>query len=76
MTIEQFTALAQLIRLRAGASQRAAVMVFVEDASHADAMAETGLSWSGVSNVVRRCKAALELAKLAAGLPHDSKNSA
>lgn len=67
MTCEQFAALAQLMRLRDGPSKEAAQMVLVDQSSHHAATVKTGLSYSGVGSVVRRCESALELAKLAAG---------
>ena len=67
MTYEQFAALADLLRLRTGPAQECARFVLVEGLRQVDAAAQTGLSAQGASNAVRRVRAALELAQVAAG---------
>jgi DNA-directed RNA polymerase specialized sigma24 family protein len=66
LTSEQFQALAELLRLREGASGQAAQLVLVSGLSQAEAGRQTGLSTAGVGNAVRRVRRGLELAKLAA----------
>lgn len=62
MTLEQFDALAELIRLRqARASYRAARLVLVGGMAQADVARHTGLSRSAVGNAVRRCRRAQAL---------------
>ena len=68
MTRDQFNAIAELIRMRDGASQAAAKLVLVDGASQAAAARVTGVSVAGVSNAVMRCRRAMELAKTAAGI--------
>ena len=67
MTSEQFEALAKLISLRGGQSQEAARRVLVDGEAPGAVAADQGLTPQAVTNVVRRCKAALELARIAAG---------
>lgn len=65
MTIEQFEALAELLRIRGGASGQAAQLVLVGGLSQAEAGRQTGLSTAGVGNAVRRVRRGFELAKVA-----------
>jgi len=65
MTNDQFSAIAELIRMRDGSSQRAARMVLVEGLDQQAAAKKTGLTQGGVSNAVNRCRRALDLAKIA-----------
>lgn len=69
MTPAEFTALAELVKLRGGASEAAARLVLVDEASHATAMLATGLTWSGVGNAVARCNRVLALARKVVGAP-------
>ncbi|MDE1999123.1 MAG: hypothetical protein KGI52_09380 [Burkholderiales bacterium] len=66
MTPAQFTALAQLLRLRSGLAQDAARMVLVDGVSQADAARATGLTPQAVHNAVSRCRAGLALAMVVA----------
>lgn len=68
MTSKQFSALAELLRLRGGAAQEAARLVLVESLAPSDAARRTGASPQAVSNAVTRCRAGLELARRAAGV--------
>ena len=67
MTDEQFEALAKLISLRGGQSQEAARRVLVGEEAPGAVAADLGVTPQAVTNVVRRCKSALELARIAAG---------
>jgi len=69
MTAGQFAALAQLLRLRAGAAQDAARMVLVDGHAPGEVAALTGLSPASVSNAVSRMRRGLDLAKVAATAP-------
>ena len=62
MTNDQFEALAKLISLRGGQSQEAARRVLVGGEAP-----DLGVTPQAVTNVVRRCKSALELVRTAAG---------
>lgn len=66
VTPEQFAALAELLRLRAGLAQDAARMVLVDGVSQADAARATGLTQQAVHNAVKRALAGLALTKRAA----------
>lgn len=63
MTAEQFAALAELIKLRGGASQEAARLVLVDGVIPAEAARRTGLKPSAVSGVVGSCRRGIELAR-------------
>lgn len=65
MTASQFTALAQLLRVREGDSKTAALLVLVDGVSQADAARLTGLTPSGVGKVVTRLRRGLALAQVA-----------
>lgn len=65
MTEEQFMALAELLRMRGGASQEAARLVLVEGLSTTAAARKVGTSPQGVSNVLASCRRGLELARRA-----------
>ena len=69
MTPEQFDALAELLRLRGGASQDAARLVLVEGLAPAEAARATGISAQAVGNALASCRRGQELAKLVAGSP-------
>ena len=68
MTGEQFDALAQLIRLRAGPARAAARLVLVDGLRPAKAAARTGCSPQSVSNTLATCRRGIELARLADGI--------
>ena len=65
MTDQQFTALAQLLRMRSGKAQEAARIVLVDGKRQRDAAATTGLTEVGVSKVMRRCRRGLALVQAA-----------
>mgnify|MGYP003594790097 CR=1 FL=1 len=67
MTAGQFAALAELLRLRGGASQEAARLVLVEQLTPAEAARAAGCSPQAVSNVLASCRRGLELAQAAVG---------
>ena len=67
MTVQQFNALAQLLRLRQGPQREAARLVLVDGVRQADAARMAGCSASALSNTLRTCRAGLELARLATG---------
>lgn len=62
MTPDQFDALAELLRLRGGASQEAARLVLVDGLSPADAARQVEASPQAVSNVLASCRRGLALA--------------
>lgn len=66
MTPDQFAALAELLRLRGGASEDAARLVLVEGLTPAEAARQAGASPQAVSNALARCRRGMELAKRAA----------
>lgn len=65
VSASQFDALAQLLKLRAGAAQEAARLVLVDGHRPSDAAVLMGLSLAGVSNAVSRVRRGLELARTA-----------
>lgn len=65
MTDAQFTAMAQLLRLRDGAAQDAARLVLVNGHAPGEVASLTGISPASVSNSVGRIKRGLELARIA-----------
>lgn len=67
MTAAQFSALAQLLRLRAGPAREAARLVLVDGLRPVDAAALAGCSAASASNTLAACRAGLELARQAAG---------
>jgi len=67
MTGEQFDALAQLLRLRAGPASAAARLVLVEGLRPAQAAARTGCSPQSVSNTLAACRRGIEFACRAVG---------
>ncbi len=69
MTPAQFTALAELLRLRDGSAQEAARLVLVDGLSAADAAREVGMSYIAAFKAVQRVQAGLTLAKAASGNP-------
>lgn len=68
MTGEQFDALAQLLRLRAGPASAAARLVLVDGLRPAQAAARAGCSPQSVSNALATCRRGIELARRAAGI--------
>lgn len=67
MTPDQFDALAELLRLRGGASQEAARLVLVDGLSPADAARQIEASPQAVSNVLASCRRGLALVLRASG---------
>jgi DNA-directed RNA polymerase specialized sigma24 family protein len=65
MTIDQFVALAKLMRLRNSPSANAAILHFVGGMRIVDAAKEAGCTTRAASNSVARVKAALQLAEKA-----------
>lgn len=63
MTDDQFTALAQLLRLRAGPQQAAARLVLVHGVMRADAARQMGVLPSALGNTLRACARGVDLAK-------------
>lgn len=61
MSPDQFTALAELLQLRGGAATEAARLVLVDGLTVTEAARVTGVSQSGVSNALARCRRGLEL---------------
>ena len=68
MTAEQFDALAELLRMRGGASQEAARLVLVDGAAPAEAARRVGIQPQAVNNVLNSCQRGIALARIAAGL--------
>lgn len=67
MTIEQFQALAELLRMRDGASKTAASMVLVEGLAPAEAARRAGTTPQAVNSALRSCERGVTLARTAAG---------
>lgn len=65
MKEDQFMALAELLRMRGGASQEAARLVLVKGLSTTKAAQQVGIGTQAVSNVLASCKRGLELARRA-----------
>jgi len=63
LTDDQFDALAELLRLRGGASQEAARLALVDGLSTTEAARQVGLSSQAVSKVLASCRRGLELAQ-------------
>lgn len=72
MTPAQFAALAELIRLRGGPAPAGAELVLVHGLGVQEAAARVGCSRQNVGNTLRRARAGLRLARLAAGLPAEA----
>ncbi|MDH1341528.1 hypothetical protein [Ectopseudomonas oleovorans] len=62
MNAAQFEALAELLRMRGGASQEAARLVLVEGIAPAEAARRTGIKPQAVNNVLNSCQRGIELA--------------
>jgi hypothetical protein len=67
VTPDQFSALAQLLRLRTGPAQVATRMVMVDGAAVADAAREVAMDYRAAHQAVKRAKQGLQLAHAAAG---------
>jgi hypothetical protein len=67
LTEAQFTALAQLLRLRTGTAQDAVRLHLVQGLSVPDAARAAGVDYQLALKAVYRVNAGLELAKLAVG---------
>lgn len=67
MTDDQFSALAELLRLRGGVSQEAARLVLVEGLAPSEAARRAGTTPQAVSNALASCRRGLELAARACG---------
>jgi hypothetical protein len=63
MTDDAFNALAELLRLRGGASQQAARFVLVEGWTPAAAARQSGTTPQAVSNALATCRRGIELAR-------------
>ena len=68
MTPEQFDALAELLRMRGGASQEAARLVLVDGVAPAEAARRVGIQPQAVNNVLNSCQRGIALVRIAAGL--------
>lgn len=67
MTNEQFSALAELLRLRGSPSQEAARLVLVEGLAPAEAARQAGTTPQSTSNTLAACRKGLALAQKAVG---------
>lgn len=67
MTADQFTALAELLRLRTGPAQDVARLVLVEGISVPEAARSAGLEYTAAHQAVKRAQRGLELAQRATG---------
>lgn len=68
MTETQFEALAELLRMREGASKTAAKLVLVECLSPAEAARKAGTTPQAVNSALRSCERGMLLARTASGL--------
>ncbi|MCY1375733.1 hypothetical protein D9M69_631690 [compost metagenome] len=67
MSDAQFSALAELLRLRGGVSQDAARLVLVEGLAPAEAARQAGTTPQAVSNALASCRRGIELARIVTG---------
>lgn len=67
MTGAQFDALAELLRMREGASKTAARLVLVDGKSPAEAARLAGTTPQSVNSALRSCERGAQLARIAAG---------
>lgn len=67
MTADQFTALAELLRLRAGPAEQVASLVLVDGLSVPEAARSAGLEYTAAHKAVKRAQRGLELARQAVG---------
>ncbi len=70
MTPDQFAALAELLRLRAGPAQEVARLVLVQGLTVADAARELGMGYHLAYKAVKRAQEGLALARLAVVEPN------
>ena len=63
MTGSQFDALAELLRMRTGASKTAARLVLVEGLTPAEAARQTGIAPQSVNSALRSCERGIKLAR-------------
>lgn len=75
MTADQFRALAELLRLRAGPAQEVARLVLVEGMATPDAARTAGLEYTAASQAVKRAQRGLGLAGSAVGLCNSGAKS-
>lgn len=68
ITEKSFHALVKLLRMTGTPSIEAARLVLVGGKAQKEAAQATGLTAPGVSQAVRKCRAGLELARVAAGV--------
>ena len=68
MTDQQFSALAELLRMRDGASRSAARLVLVDGIAPAEAARQVGTTPQAVNSALRSCERGMALARIAAGL--------
>lgn len=68
MTPDQFTALAELLRLRDGPAQQVARMVLVDGLTVPDAARQLGMGYHLAYKAVKRAQDGLQLARCACGL--------
>lgn len=68
MNAAQFEALAELLRMRGGASQEAARLVLVDGVAPAEAARRVGIQPQAVNNVLNSCHRGITLARIAAGI--------
>ena len=68
MNAAQFEALAELLRMREGASRSAARLVLVDGIAPAEAARQVGTTPQAVNSALRSCERGIALARIAAGL--------
>lgn len=68
MNDQAFRAIVKLLRMTGAPSIEAARLVLVDGKTQKEAALATGLTAPGVSQAVRKCRAGLELARVAAGV--------
>lgn len=64
MTAEQFDALAELLRLRAGPAQAAVRLVLVDGITVPDAARQAGVEYRAAFQAVQRARKGLKLARM------------
>ena len=67
MTDPQFTALAQLLRLRQGPAREAVRLVLVYHYETPDAAREVGMDYQAAHQAVKRARAGMQLVRVVAG---------
>ncbi|MGK8437259.1 hypothetical protein ACRS3X_07895 [Ectopseudomonas hydrolytica] len=68
MNAAQFEALAELLRMRDGASKSAARLVLVDGIPPSDAARQVGTTPQAVNSALRSCERGMSLVRTAAGL--------